>query len=129
VHPEHFEAFAAIGPIQSASVAAPTTDVRLDGAATAGLYLFLVRRCADHFDTQLVAEDPWICEKWLTSREGVQIGSAHADAMHADKGFSWTGFHRGGDLFPKLSRLLEYDLAHQFDSISFPSSLLSANMS
>jgi hypothetical protein len=100
-------------------MAMPATDVRLDGAAGTRADLFLVGRRADHFNTQLVAEDPRIREKRLAAREGVQVGSTNADAMNADEGFSWTSFHRVGELFPKLPGLLKYDLAHKFDSISF----------
>jgi hypothetical protein len=66
-----------------------------------------------------VAENPRISEKRLAARESVQVGPADADAMNADEGFSRISFHRVGDLFPKLSGLLEYDLAHKLDSISF----------
>jgi hypothetical protein len=100
-------------------MAMPATDVRLDCAAYTGADPFLVGRRADHFHTKLMAQNPWIREKRLAPRERVQVGSADADAMHADEGFSRIGFHRRGDLFPKLSGLLEYDLAHQFDGISF----------
>jgi hypothetical protein len=119
MHAKHFEAFAAIGPIQRAGMAVPATDVGLDGAAGTRSYLFLIGWRANHFHAQLVAEDPWIGEKRLAAREGVQVGSTNADAMNADEGFSWTSFHRVGELFPKLPGLLKYDLAHKFDSISF----------
>jgi hypothetical protein len=104
-------------------MAMPATDVRLDGAAGTRADLFLVGRRADHFHTQLVAEDPWIGEKRLAAGESVQVGPADADAMNADEGFSWISFHRVGELFLKLSGLLEYDLTHQFDGISFAGSL------
>jgi hypothetical protein len=39
--------------------------------------------------------------------------------MNADESFSGISFHRVGELFSKLPRLLEYDLAHKFDGISF----------
>jgi hypothetical protein len=74
-----------------------------------------------------MAENPRIGEKRLPSSKSVQVGATDADAMHADEGFSRTSFHRSGELFLKLPRLIEYDLTHQSDGISFsrrPSFLL-----
>jgi hypothetical protein len=99
-------------------MAMAAADVWFDGAAGTRLYLFLVGRRADYFHTQFVAENPWVREKRLAAREGVQVGSADADAMNADEGFSWIGFHRSGELFLELPGLLEYYLSHKFDGIS-----------
>src|SRR5205085_577846 len=113
------EAFAAVGPIHAARMAMSATDVRLHGATGTRADPFMVGRRADHFHTQLVAEDPRVGEKRLATREGVQVGPAHPDAMNADESLSRISFHRVDGLLPELPRLLEYDLAHKFDSISF----------
>ena len=103
------------------------TDVRLDGTARTGPDLSLVGRRADYFHTQLMAQNPRIGEKRLAAREGMQVGSTHANAMNAHKGFARIGFHRRGELFLELPGLFEYDLTHKLDGISLarvPSFLL-----
>jgi hypothetical protein len=62
----------------------PATHIWLDGAPCARSDAFLISRRADHFHAQLMTENPWIREKRLSAREGVQVGSTDADAMHAD---------------------------------------------
>src|SRR6266571_4039555 len=67
-----------------------------------------------------MAEDAWIGEERLSSGEGMQIGSAHADAVNSHQGLAWTGRLRSGELFLEGSRLLEYDLSHESDGTNLP---------
>ena len=71
VDAQDFEAFAAVRTVQKTGVAMSATDIWLDSAFGAGLDPPVVRRRAEHFDAEFVAENPWISEEGLASGEGV----------------------------------------------------------
>ena len=67
---------------------APAIDVRLDRATVAGLEPVRVAAGVEDLDAELVTEDARVVEKRLPSSEGVEVGAADADAMHAHQRFA-----------------------------------------
>src|SRR5260221_10284519 len=118
VDAEHFQAPATVRRIEPAGRARAATDVRLDGALRARRNAPCIRRRADHFHAQLVSENAWIGEEGLASGEGVQIGSAYADAVNSHQRLALTGGLRSGELFLEITGLFEYNLSHQSDGSS-----------
>jgi len=91
---EHPDVGAAVGFSASAGDARLAIDVRLDGAAVTHAHVAHVIAHSDHFDSQFMAEDARIAEKWLFAGECMDVRAAHTDAMDAHEGL--TGLRRSG---------------------------------
>ena len=73
-----------------------TVEIRLHRATVAGLEpVGLITRVND-LDAELVPEHARVVEEGLLAREGMQIGAAHADAVHAHE----RGARRSGGFGP-----------------------------
>ena len=74
----------------------------------------------EDLDAELVPEDARVVEKRLPSSEGVEVGAADADAMHAHQRLArlcgWRG-HVGGN---KVTRSFESDLLQRRIGIRLP---------
>ena len=83
--------FAAVRAAAGARRAGAAVQVRLDRGPVAGRHVRHALADRDHLDAQLVAQNPRIGEKRLVAAEGVDVGAAHAHAVHTDKGLPGAG--------------------------------------
>ena len=97
-----------------AGVALLAVDVRLDGAAVAGLDVGHAVADRHDFDAEFVAGDARIAEERHFAEVAGEIGAADADAMDADDRFAGSGRRRLGDVdYAETLRLLELDGFHE----------------
>ena len=94
----------------AASKTAPAIDVRLDRATVAGLESVRLVAGVDDLDAELVPKNARVVEKRLPSSEGVEVGAADADAMHAHQRLARLCGRRGHVGGNKVTRSFESDL-------------------
>ena len=112
VHSERFQLGAAIGSSRAARDAPPAIQVGLDRAAVAGFQPVRLAAGIDDLDAELMAENPRVVKKWLPSGKGVEIGAAHADAVHPHEGLTRRRLGAWSVDSDKSSRSFERDLNH-----------------
>jgi hypothetical protein len=74
--------------MRAARRALAARDVRIHGAAVAGLKLTYAVAGPDYFHGKLVPQNPWISEKGLRAFECVKICAADSDGQHAYEYFT-----------------------------------------
>src|SRR5437764_1059594 len=79
VNAQHLQPFTAVRLAECTGVTVAATKVRFHGTARAHGDAAVVGWRVQDFDAQLVAEDAWIAEERLSSRERVQVRAADPD--------------------------------------------------
>ncbi len=92
VDAEDFELLAAVRLAAAAGVTVRVVDVRLDGAAVAGLDVRHALADRHDLDAQLVAGDARIAEERHLAEIAADVGAADADTVDAHQRLAGTGF-------------------------------------
>ena len=76
--------FTAVGKSSAAGVTLLAVQVGLYRAAITGLEVRDSVANFEHFDSQLVAWDPWVRKEWELAQVAAKVSAADTNAMHAD---------------------------------------------
>ena len=98
VDAEHLDVRAAIRLAPAAGDAFLAVDVRLDRAAVAGFDVVDALADGDDLHAEFVPEDARVGEERLLAVESVDVGAAHADAVHAHQGLARPRARRAGSV-------------------------------
>ena len=128
MHPEHLKRRAAVEPAAPAGDAVTAIQIGLDCATVA--HLETAGRIAriEDLDAEFVAQHPGIGEKRLTAREGMEVGSADADAMDAhQRRVRFRGWFRSVDR-NQPTGLLKDNMQHGAAIFGLPTGLAIADL-